>query len=216
MTWISSTVLICMHIFIYVTSHVYIRCLDIWMFQRKWWVTHTPGISLYMVPLNSCVFEDQPLTATRPSSQGWGRTGGEPSHSCWSWQFLLLVISVLLIHSISWVDQPNLKPKRFFDDMTNSFFPAETVQHHLCESQKHIRKLETPACWVVIAVTVFASWTHAARSFTPWSSSPHRLHRLHRPHRHRPRRPWLSRWWRRRRQGRAAQRHHPLGGADPT
>jgi hypothetical protein len=97
MTWISSTVLICMHIFIYVTSHVYIRCLDIWMFQRKWWVTHTPGISLYMVPLNSCVFEDQPLTATRPSSQGWGRTGGEPSHSCWSWQFLLLVISVLFI-----------------------------------------------------------------------------------------------------------------------
>jgi hypothetical protein len=139
----------------------------------------------------------------------------------WAISFLLVMAVLVACHisfvySISWVDQPNLKPKRFFDDMTNSFFPAETVQHHLCESQKHIRKLETPACWVVIAVTVFASWTHAARSFTPWSSSPHRLHRLHRPHRHRPRRPWLSRWWRRRRQGRAAQRHHPLGGADPT
>lgn len=192
------------HIYICYISCIYIRCLDICMFQGKWWVTHTPGISLYIVPLRTSRSLLQDLQAK-------GGDGQEVSHLFPGFARLQLVISVLFIHSISWVDQPNLNPKRFFDDMT-SFFPAETVQQHLCESQKHIRKLETPACWVVIGVTVFASWHHAARSFTPWSSSPHRLlHRLHRPHRHRPRRPWLWRWWRRRRrQGRAAGRHHPL------
>lgn len=37
--------------------------------------THARHITLHR-PI-----EDQPLTATRPSSQGWGRTGGEPSVS---------------------------------------------------------------------------------------------------------------------------------------
>ena len=166
MTWISSTVLICMHIFIYVTS-LYIRCLDIWMFQRKWWVTRQAYhfTSSHWIP--ACLRTSRSLLQDLQAKGGDGQEvshlfpgfgtarlhlilAGHVNSCCLSYQFCLF---------IPFHDQPNLKPKRFFDDMTNSFFPAETVQQHFCESQKHIRKLETPACWVVIGVTVFASWT---------------------------------------------------------